>query len=361
MKKIIIVNILLLAACTTQNTTLPELPTIKPATQTTASVTPDPTPKIQAKLPGEKVIPKRTHAFQTFNNCGPATYSMLLSYSGITRDQKSLGQILRPYQNPQGDNDDKSVTMYELSQYTKNELQLPVYYRPNGTLDLLKRFVAADHPVVLRTWLNDKEDIGHFILVRGYNDATGKFIVDDSYYGPDREYAYETVEKRWQPFGYEYMVIGTPEDKNTLERILHAEVDEKVAWQNTVKRAQEETQQAPQNQFPVFNQSIAYYELDDYQKAIETFESIQTKIPRRMLWYQIQPIKAYQKVKNKQKVFELTDKILNDHNRAFSELYVIRAQTYIDEGNTDAAKKELELAIKYNENYQEAKELLKSI
>ena len=75
---------------------------------------PTPTPTLPP-LPSQKILPNDYHVFQTFNNCGPAALSMELSYYGINISQQELVQDLRPYQNPQGDNDDKSVTLDELA------------------------------------------------------------------------------------------------------------------------------------------------------------------------------------------------------------------------------------------------------
>src|SRR3989304_4636966 len=85
------------------------------SSQRTPFPTPAPSPVFSlAKPPAVKIIPHKLQVFQTFNNCGPAALSMTLSYFGINESQQKLGNELRPYQNPQGDNDDKSVTLDEL-------------------------------------------------------------------------------------------------------------------------------------------------------------------------------------------------------------------------------------------------------
>ena len=80
----------------------------------------------------------------------------------------------------------------------------------------------------------------------------------------------------------------------------------------------------------------------------------------RTLWYQIEPIEAYYALGNYQRVFELTDNILGNYNRAFSELYLIRGEIYKLQGNAEQAKKEFEKALYYNENLQAAHEALQS-
>src|SRR5690606_15634406 len=78
----------------------------------TPTPSPSPTPP---PIPDSYVIPQKLHVFQSFNNCGPATLSMALSYMGVSKTQQELGDILRPYQVPGGDNDDKSVTLEEVA------------------------------------------------------------------------------------------------------------------------------------------------------------------------------------------------------------------------------------------------------
>jgi tetratricopeptide (TPR) repeat protein len=341
---------LTLSGCTASNPTTSQTPTttVTQATQSAAPIRAVPTPTVQIKSPTQsEIIPLKKHMFQTFNNCGPATYSMVLSYLDIEEPQSVLGDELRPYQNAKGDNDDKSVTLTEIAEHSKKFNLIP-YYRPNGTTDKLKLFISNGMPVVLRTWLNDHDDIGHFIIVRGYNDSTQMLTFDDSYYGKNRQVSYSKMNSLWQPFNYEYMVLTNQENQKVAETILKEEVDSKVAWQNAVERNQND--QTSENPYPSFNLAVAYYEIGDYTKSIQTFEQVQPKLPRRMLWYQLQPILSYQKLNQHQKVFELTDAILNNQNRAYSELYLIRANSYLIQGNKEKAKSEAELALRYNQN-----------
>jgi hypothetical protein len=46
------------------------------------------------------ILPK--HAFQTFNNCGPTTLSMMLAYYDVNKTPAELGKLIRPYQNQGG-------------------------------------------------------------------------------------------------------------------------------------------------------------------------------------------------------------------------------------------------------------------
>lgn len=140
------------------------------------------------KVPSSYIIPLKKHTYQTFNNCGPATLSMLLSYQDVSVGQDELGKKMRPYQNTTGDNDDKTVFTYEFTDWVNNygnDYQVKAINLPNGNIELLKKFISSDIPVVVKIWLNAKEDIGHFALIRGYDDSKQIVIKDDSYYGPN--------------------------------------------------------------------------------------------------------------------------------------------------------------------------------
>ena len=156
-----------------------EVPQRKPLTSTPTQA-PTPLPA----LPDRVDLTLPVHYFQTFNNCGPATLAMTLSYFDIRRTQKEIGDELRPYQNTVGDNDDKSVSLQELAAKAE-ELGLVTYHRPSGDIQLLQRLTANNVPVITRTWTKVNEDIGHYRVVTGYDKTAQTIIQDDSLKGKD--------------------------------------------------------------------------------------------------------------------------------------------------------------------------------
>jgi predicted negative regulator of RcsB-dependent stress response len=52
---------------------------------------------------------------------------------------------------------------------------------------------------------------------------------------------------------------------------------------------------------------------------------------------------------------------MNNHNRAYSEIYILRGNVYKRQGNKDAAKKEYEKAVFYNKNLTAATTVLTSL
>lgn len=320
-----------------------------------------PAPAVPLNKPGEKTLlgPTRV-SYQTFNNCGPATLSMILSYYKISKSQAELGQLMRPYQHPKGDNDDKTIFTQEFVAWTQN-YGLESLHRPNGSLQLLKLFLANDIPVVVKQWLRPNEDIGHFRIVRGFDEEKQIIITDDSYFGPNRKHSYFDFLSMWQPFNYGYIPVYKKDQEPTLLAILGEDFDEKLAYRKALERAKKESQLDPENPYPVFNQSINLYHLEEYEESIAAFEAVESRLPRRMLWYQIEPILAYRQLGNRDKVFAISDYIFDHGNRAFSELYQIRGEIFLERGERGSARREFELALYYNRNYEPAKEALERL
>jgi len=308
-----------------------------------------PTPQLILEQPTiNKLLNNDYHIFQTFNNCGPAALSMALSYFGINKSQQELGNDLRPYQVPNGDNDDKSVTLEELAEKSK-EYGLTAYHRPNGKIELIKLFITYDIPIIARTLTKLNEDTGHYRIVKGYDDQTQEIIQDDSLQNKNLRFSYDDFSELWNRFNYEYLVL-VPQDKVEIAKaILGEDSDEKTAWKKGVQKAEKEINTSPNNIYTIFNLSVAFYNIGEYQKSVEEFEKVEHLLPFRTLWYQIEPILSFYELGNYDRVFEITDRVLNYYNHAFSELYVLRGNIYKNQGNIDAARSEFEKAVFYFE------------
>lgn len=325
------------------------------------SPTVTPVPKVNLKpSPVSKILPGDYHIFQSFNNCGPAALSMALSFYGINASQEELGQELRPWQNPQGINDDKSVTLEELGEKAKNYGLIP-YHRPNGSIDLIKKFINYDFPVITRTLTNLDEDIGHYRVVKGYNDEAGQLIQDDSLQNKNLRFSYDDFSALWKRFNNEYLVLIPKDKKQITEAILGEDTNKKIAWQKALQQARGELAENENDINARFNLSVALNNVGEYQKSVEEFEKVENQLPFRTLWYQIEPIQAYYQLGNYDRVFQLTDQILDNWNSAFSELYYLRGQIFLKQNNSDSARQEFEKAVLYKNNFLPAQKALELI
>lgn len=322
---------------------------------------PSPAPALTLVRPSiSKILKNDYHVFQTFNNCGPAALSMALSYYGINVSQKNLGGELRPYQIKSGKNDDKSVTLEELAGKAK-EYKLIPYFRPSGNLEKIKLFITYDLPVMVRTWTKVNEDIGHFRVIKGYDNLTGELIQDDSLQGKNLRFSYSDFNTLWEKFNYEYLVLVPEKKKTIVETILGEDLGLVRAWQKAKENSQTVLNRNPDSVYDRFNLSVALYNIGDYEGSVKEFEKVEDRLSARTLWYQIEPIQAYFKLGNYKRVFAITDKVLGSGNRAFSELYLIRGEIYKIQGDIELAKSEFEKAVFYNINLKSAHEALSSL
>lgn len=301
------------------------------------------------EVPNSKTLSGSTHVFQTFNNCGPASLSMALSFFGISRSQSELGNSLRPYQNPQGNNDDKSVTLEELAAKAE-EFDLVVYHRPAGSVEILQQLIAQDLPVIARTWLNPGEDIGHYRVVKGYDKQAGTLIQDDSLQGKNLIYSEADFLEIWEPFNFELLVLVSEPKREIVELILADILDENKAWSKALELSEEKIERSRANldTYALFNKSVALYHLGDYEQSVAFFEEVRDQLPGRMLWYQIEPILAYYQLGNYQQVMSISQEIFDSQNQSFSELLYLRGLIYEKQGQADLAASSFAAANRFN-------------
>lgn len=324
-------------------------------TTNTPSVVP---PTVLPDPPANKILPTDYHVYQTFNNCGPAALSMALAHYGIFESQQALGQELRPWQNTQGDNDDKSVTLEELAEKSKDYGLIP-YNRPNGNEHIIKQFIAHGIPIIARTWLKPDDDIGHYRVIKGYNGNS--LIQDDSLQGKNRWYTFEEFDVLWRKYNFEYLVLIPKEKSEIAKAVLQEDFDETEAWQKAATNARKQLQDDPQDIYARFNLSVALHNIGDYRQSVEEFEKVEHQLPPRTLWYQVEPIKSYYELGLFPEVLEITNHILTNHNRAYSELYILRGNIFKSQGNLDLARREYELAVRYNRNLDTASQALSAL
>ncbi len=307
-------------------------------------------PGKRALLPGAKWVP------QTFNNCVPATASMVLQYFGFSVGQEQTKADLRT--NPT----DSNVFTYELSDYLKAKYGIESKLLYNGDVNTVKTLLANGFYVVVEDWLHPNEDIGHITIIRGFDDEKGVFIADDSYIGVNITYKYDTfLNTQWKAFNWEYLPVYKKGQESLLRAIVGENWDETKMYQNAIKRNQKLLENDPNDFYLWFNLGTSYYALGDYQKAKEAFEKSKSYgWPRRMLWYQYQPVQTYNKLGEYQKALDLAALGLAS-NDSYAELHLENAIAYRGLGNLDKAREEAEKALNFAPNYKAAQDFLDSL
>ncbi len=139
----------------------------------------DPTPS-SARLNGLRF------EFQTWCNCGPVNLTMVLSYYGWQHDQTAAAGWLKPRV------EDKNVSPDQLVAFVYHQTELPLgaLWRPGGTIDQIKRLIAAGFPVIIESGFQPEglEWMGHYMTIVAYDDAQQTMWVYDSYEGLGPDY-----------------------------------------------------------------------------------------------------------------------------------------------------------------------------
>ncbi len=259
---------------------------------------------VSYKTPGSYFeLPKTTWIPQTFNNCGPAATAMLLGNFGIKVSQEETKAKLRT-----GD-DDKNIFMYQISDYLKNSYNIESKIFINGDRQTLKTLIANGIYVMAEDWMHPNEDIGHVLIIRGYDDNEGVFIGDDSFIGVGVKYPYEQFDQtQWKPFNREFMPVYTRENEALVKSIIGENWNEKTMYANAVGRNLKEISENENDMYAWFDLGMNYFGLQEFQKAKLAFEKSRSLgWPARMLWYQIEPVITYNKLGEYNKAVELAN------------------------------------------------------
>ena len=175
-----------------------------------------------APLPAHADLGPMRHLWQTLNNCGPASVVMALSMFGIDADQEVARLALR------GPDLRRGMGPGPVDPWVNGLYGLRSVSRMNGTVELMKRLVANGFAPMVTQWMQDPSisRIAHWRTVRGYDDDTRSFYVNDPMLGANVPLTYEWFNANWQPFSYRWMVLYEPKDLGRLQQLIGADWSE---------------------------------------------------------------------------------------------------------------------------------------
>lgn len=305
------------------------------------------------------------HTFQSWNNCGPATLAMTLSYFDLRLSQGQTAAILKP--NPE----DRNVSPHELVHYVENETELKAIDRVNGDMDTIRRLVSNGIPVILEIGIDPPGEFrwlgwyGHYLLIVAYDDEAGQFWVYDSWFGTSEEplsndhdqgriLPYENVREYWPHFNRTYIAVYKPEQADFVSQVIGENLDDETMWQNALADVRAETAEMPDNAFLWFNLGTIYNALGRHDEAATAFDQARSVgLPWRMLWYQFGPYEAYYEVGRYEDVLLLTDVTLKDRPY-FEESFYYRGLAQMALGDSGEARTSLDRAIAFNPHFEPA-------
>jgi tetratricopeptide (TPR) repeat protein len=325
-----------------------------------------------APLPESAAVSGIRHEYQQFNNCAPASLSMVLSHWGWQGTQYET----RAYLRPSFEQDDKNVNPFEIVDYVEKSTPYDALWRVGGNLDLLKRLTASGFPVLIEKGLDPHDDawLGHYQIVSGYNNMSQQFLVYDSYEGPPDAYGvpYDVIAQFWRHFNFAYVVVYPPERAAELQAILGTNYDPQANFQYAADLALAEANSLTGREqfFAWFNRGSSLGFLQDYVGAAGAFDTAfslyaalpQEERPWRLLWYQDGPYAAYYHTGRYQDVINLAHSTLvNVDKPVLEETYYWRGMAKAALGDREGAIEDLTRATTLNPNSTPASLALEQI
>ncbi len=329
--------------------------TSTPAIDLTPSATPTATP---APLPAQASIKPPSFEKQEPNNCGPATLAMALRIYGWEGNQHDIAGVVKPVSA------DRNVNPEELRYYVRTQAGwLNMEYRVNGNIEILKRLLAANYPVIVEsvTSLDPNDALGpnddlwaaHYLLLTGYDDNAQSFTIQDSYHGPDSTISYSQLEEEWKPFNNLYIVIYFPQFEDEIKSLLGAEWNPVQNRQRALEAAQADTVQNPNDAFAWFNLGSDLVYFDRYEEAALAYDKArEIGLPLRMFRYQFGPFLAYFHSHRNDDLLVLTD-YARGITEMSEEAWLWYGFGLYRKGDYDGARKAWEKADKINPNFFE--------
>ena len=360
-------------AVTAMMQTLQATLTPQESTSAQATTTPQPGPTLKptittTPLPATVMLEgvKYEHQHGRLNYCGPANFSMALTFWGWDGNRDVIGKAVKP------NDKDKNVMPYELQDYiTDNVPGMTSVVRYGGDIDTLKRLVAAGFPVVVEKGiyevdLNGKLGwMGHYAFVTGYDDAQDLIIYQDTYQPPGSEPGFNRKIKRstfiegWRAFNYIFVVVYPVEKEEQVLALLGPLANEEQAARHALSVAQSEAQTLEDidQYFAWFNVGTSHVALFEYVDATTAYDyafklyadlDVEDSVrPYRMMWYQTGPYKAYYYSNRFSDVISLADTTLNETiaEPVLEESLYWRGMAYYMAGKTDLAVKDYRAAL----------------
>ena len=293
---------------------------------------------------------------QGWNNCGPATVTMGLTYFGYQPNQNTAAQWLKP------NTEDKNVSPWQVVEFVNTQVPgtTRALTRYGGDLDLLKQLIANDFPVLIEAGYDppphDLGWMGHYLLVKGYDDSISTITTHDSYDGANYPYAYAEIQDKWRHFNHVYIVLYDITREEELMTLLGDDADPQMNLQNTLTEIQTELADNGVDPFGMFNLGTTYVALGNMEYAASAYDqAFSLGLPWRMLWYQFGPFEAYNAVGRYGDSVRLAQQNLNDGGGQYvEETYYYAGVAREGLGETDRALQNYNAAINFNPNFTPA-------
>ncbi|MFN8371893.1 MAG: C39 family peptidase [Anaerolineae bacterium] len=308
-------------------------------------------------LPSSFTLYGFTYIAQTWNNCGPATLTMGLTYFGVEPEQQVAANWLKP------NYEDKNVSPWQMVQYVNDFIPgVWAVGRVGGTLERIKTLLVNEFPVIIESGYDPVELhagwMGHYLLVVGYDDNTQMITTYDSYDGQNYQYSYDHINEFWAHFNRQYIALYPTDREEELMTLLGTDAETQQNFVNALEMARQDAIDDPNNSFAWFNMGSSFVGLGMYAEAAVAYDQARTVgegLPWRMFWYQFGALDAYIAVGRYNDVISITAQNLNDGGGQYvEETYYYRGLAREGLGENDNALTNYYNAIEFNPNFTPA-------
>ncbi len=326
---------------------------------------------------------KYEHQHGRLNYCGPANFSMALTFWGWNGNRDVVGRAVKPSDK------DKNVMPYEFQDFIADNVPgMSTAIRYGGDIDMLKRMVAAGFPVVVEKGIYERDLngnmgwMGHYAFVTGYDETKQEIIYQDTYQpdpktnpGPNRHIKYSTFNEGWRAFDYVFTVVYPNDKESQVMAVLGPLADEEQAARHALEVAQSEAQTLSDIDqfFAWFNVGTSHVALLQYVDAATAYDyafnlyanlNVEDSVrPYRMMWYQTGPYKAYYYSNRFADVINLANTTLNDTiaEPVLEKSLYWRGMAEYMAGKTDLAVKDYRDALKIHPSWIPATQALQDL
>ncbi len=171
-------------------------PTVTPEPSATPTPTSTPRPTL-TPLPDSALLGPMNYQPQTYNNCGPCSIAILLGYYDHWITQHEVNEYVAA-----------GPGLCEFADYVPQYQLMARVYQPPASRDqnlllATRRLLANRIPVIVIQRLEPNSNIGHYRVIRGYDDVAEEFISDDPLQskGPEYRISYDDFDEISDPGG----------------------------------------------------------------------------------------------------------------------------------------------------------------
>lgn len=348
-------------------------PALEPILQPTLQPTSLPLP-VSVRLDGFDYVDQHNR----WNYCGPANLAMALDFWGWDGNRDEIAAYVKPGINGEDGREDKNVMPYEMEDFVESQAGMQAVVRVGGDPELLKRLISAGFPVIVEKGYYERDYtgklgwLGHYQFVTGYDEASGFFLVQDTYLttgengtGANMQWAFDDFVKNWRSFNFLFMVVYPEERRAELIDTLGPWADEAWADSHALEIAEAERLSLTgiDQFFAWFNQGSSHVRLFEYVDAASAYDfafqlyaaldNDDSSRPYRIMWYQTGPYFAYFYSGRYQDTISLANTTLFETiaEPTLEESLYWRGRAYEAIGELDNAIADYEETVRLNPNF----------